>query len=136
MRLQEALCRAREFFALRRTDGSCAAAETHVAPVAYFREYQCRAVAHDQVELSEAGAVVAFDQFQAGAFHVLEGELLEARADRARLHGWMGGAASAGCVSSPAATGRATPPWNCTQIGVRCTWPNASIVSCPVAPAR
>src|SRR6185312_17052831 len=109
-----------ELLALGGAHGGRATAEAHVAPVAHFREHQCRAVAHDQVELAETGAVVAFDQCQAGAFHAFEGELLEARAGRACFHGCVG-AASSGCASSPAATGRATPPWNCTQIGVRST---------------
>src|SRR5690348_2364440 len=134
MRLQETLRGAHEFFALGGADRSRAAAETCVAPVAYFHEHQRVAVAHHEVEFTETGAVVGFDTFQARAFQTIQRALLEAGADRNGGHGSVGAGISAGCVSSPAATGRATPPWNSTQIGVRCTWPKASIVSCPEAP--
>src|SRR5690348_2546363 len=134
MRLQETLRGAHEFLAFGGADRRRTAAESCMAPVANFHEHQGVAVAHHQVELSEAGAIVAFDPFQPRAFQAIQRALLDPGADRNGGHGSVGSGTSAGCVSSPAATGRATPPWNSTQIGVRCTWPKASIVSCPEAP--
>jgi len=134
MGLQETQRCARQPRALGRADRGRAAAELRVAPVADFHEHQRVAMAHHQIQFSEAGPVIAFDLFETRAFQTLQCALFKARADRARFHGWVGAGASAGCVSSPAATGRAMPPWNSTQMGVRCTCPNASMVNCPEAP--
>src|SRR5690348_818306 len=134
MRLQESFGGAHQLHALGRTDRRGATAEIRSAAVADFHEDEGLAVTHHEIEFTEAGPPVAFDQFQARAFQMLQRTLLEAGADAARRHGFVGIGGSAGCDSSPAAIGRATPPWNCTQIGVRSTWPKVSIVNWPVAP--
>ncbi len=135
MSLQETPCCADQFAAFIGAHRSCAAAEACMTTIADLDEYQRIGIAHDEVEFSEAAVPVAFDQFQPRTFKVLLRALFEARADGAGSHDPAGTAALVeGCASRPAAIGRAIPPWNCTQIGVRSTCPKASIVSCPVAP--
>src|SRR5690348_5364257 len=136
VRLQESLRRARNAFALGAPDRSRAAAERAMSAVAHLHEYQRICIAHHQIQFAETRGEVAREQFQPCASQMLERAILEDVAGRARAHcaEEVAGAGSIGAVSSPAATGRATPSWKLTHTGTRCTRPCASSVNWPVAP--
>src|SRR4051812_5140856 len=82
---EERAGRAYEFRAFRRADRIDAIAETARAAIAHFDEHDDVALAHDEIELAVAAAVIPGDQCEACAFEMRERDALVARAARAAI---------------------------------------------------
>src|SRR5699024_4571857 len=161
----EACGRADQALALAPRDRGGGAAETRVATIAHFHENQRLAIAHDQVQLAEAGAVVARHQGQPRLREMRAGALFERVADAAHQGPLVVGAdvagagvlvagagaeagspgepdsAGRGCsVGAPSsrlpASGRATPFSKRAHVRTRWMRPKASSVRRPLAPVR
>lgn len=72
--LQEQLRGCDEFFLLARVDTLQRATPATLAAIAYFDEYYCRAIKHDQIKLAASAGPVACNQLQALLLQVLQGE--------------------------------------------------------------
>lgn len=101
-----------------------------------FDENQHLVVQHDKVDFAMTAVEVARHELQSGGLELGQCGVLACGASALAFRRT---AAGVQCVGTPRlsvpVTGAAIPLLNCTQIGVRCTLPCASTLSCPVAPA-
>jgi len=74
---KEILRRGDDALLLARRDRLACAAVTDMSPVAHFHEHELRSIAHDEIDLTVATAMIARDEFQSMLQQVRLGATLE-----------------------------------------------------------